>query len=33
MKYLDAAQMLGISVKTLENHITAAVKKIRSKLK
>ena len=33
MKYLDAAEVLDISVKTLENHITAAVKKIRSKLK
>lgn len=33
MKYQDAAEILGISVKTLENHITAAVKKIRSKLK
>lgn len=33
MKYLDAAEILGISVKTLENHITVAVKKIRSRLK
>lgn len=33
MKYRDAAQILGISIKTLENHLTLAVKKIRSKLK
>ncbi|MPM30671.1 ECF RNA polymerase sigma-E factor [bioreactor metagenome] len=33
MRYLDAAEILGISVKTLENHITTAVKRIRSKLK
>ena len=33
MKYRDAAEVLGISVKTLENHLALAVKKIRSNLK
>lgn len=32
MKYKDAAQVLDISVKTLEAHITTAVKKIREAL-
>lgn len=33
LKYKDAAEILGISIKTLENQITQAIKKIRSKLK
>ncbi|GAB6119136.1 RNA polymerase sigma factor [Dysgonomonas termitidis] len=33
MKYKDAAEHLGISVKTLEIHLTSAIKKIREKLK
>ncbi|WP_029906759.1 RNA polymerase sigma factor [Prevotella sp. 10(H)] len=33
MKYKDAAEHLGISVKTLEIHLTSAMKKIRTKLK
>lgn len=33
MRYKDAAELLGISIKTLENHLTLAIKKIRSKLK
>jgi RNA polymerase sigma-70 factor (ECF subfamily) len=32
MKYKDAAELLGISVKTLEAHITTAVKKLRETL-
>ena len=33
LKYKDAAQILGVSVKTIENHLTLAIKKIRSRLK
>lgn len=32
MKYKDAAEHLNISIKTLENHLTTAVKKIRERL-
>lgn len=32
MKYKEAAELLGISVKTLEAHITTAVKKLREAL-
>lgn len=32
MKYKEAAQIMGISVKTLEAHITLAIKKIRQAL-
>lgn len=33
LRYKEAAEILGISVKTVENHLTLAIKKIRSKLK
>jgi RNA polymerase sigma-70 factor, Bacteroides expansion family 1 len=33
MKYKEAAEHLGISIKTLEAHLTLAMKKIREKLK
>lgn len=33
MKYKDAAEHLGISVKTLEAHLTSAMKKIREAIK
>ena len=33
MKYKDAAEHLGISVKTLEAHLTAAMKKIKATIK
>lgn len=33
MKYREAAEHLGISIKTLEAHLTAAMKKIRSAIK
>ncbi|BEG97937.1 RNA polymerase sigma-70 factor [Bacteroides sedimenti] len=32
MKYKEAAELMGISVKTLEAHITTAVKKLRETL-
>lgn len=32
MSYKDASELLGVSVKTLENHITAANKKIKGYL-
>ena len=32
LKYKDAADFLGNSIKTLENHLTKAVKKIKEKL-
>lgn len=32
MKYKDAAEHLGISIKTLEAHLASAMKKIREKL-
>ena len=33
LKYKEAAEILNISVKTLEAHLTTAMKKIREKLK
>lgn len=33
MKYKDAAEHLGISIKTLEIHLTTAMKKLKEKLK
>lgn len=32
LRYKDVAEILGISVKTVENHMTAAIKKLRTAL-